>query len=145
MHRRGHIQIARRRGHPRHDNWVRPWRKQALEAQRLAFALVSAHEDGLRLARELMIAQEFADAQEARAHHAIAVAASDPSDEQVVSRAIYASVLSEEADEDEKRAAARWGQHVVRVHQLIATVRQNEWLSVAAKPPPSVESPAPAE
>ena len=92
-----------------------------------------------------MLAQELADAQEERANRAVAFAASDPSDRAAVEHAVRAAVLSEEAAEDEREAAARWGEHVTRVHQLLTAAERMPWIGSDKTSSDEVESSVPAE
>jgi hypothetical protein len=112
------------------------------EARALIATLINAHRRSLVLAKELMIAQEFADAQEERANHAIAVAASDPDNGEAIDWAIEASARSEDANEDERRATAGWAGHVIEVHQLIAAVEKLPWIQSAASVTDPVRGPA---
>ena len=103
-------------------------RKALREAHAIILTLIDAHHESVRLAKQLMLAQELADLHEARANQALAVAAADPADTDAIDHALRASELFESADEDEARLSAHWGEHLIQIAQLIALVEQLPWI-----------------
>jgi hypothetical protein len=97
---------------------------ELLEARSAIAVLTAAHRQSLRLARELLVAQELADAQEHRADLAIAAAIANPCDSGAIDRAVRRVDLSEAAYDDEGRATERWGQHVLHVYGLLAATER---------------------
>jgi hypothetical protein len=99
------------------------------QARGIVRALVQAHRESVTLARQLMLAQEFADHHEEQANQAIATAAAHPSDLDAVHAAIEAADHAEHANEDEVLASEAWAEHLMRVAELIAAVEQLPWLN----------------
>jgi hypothetical protein len=113
------------------------------EARTIITELVRAHEKGQRLAKELMVAQELADAAETKANYAVAIAASDPDNRDAIRRAIWESERSEAAEQDEMTALARWGEHLLSVSRLIAAIDDLRWLDGPRRTPELRKSPLP--
>jgi hypothetical protein len=97
-----------------------PSAAELLKARREIAVLAAAHRESLRIAKELLIAQELADAQEHRTDLAIAAAIANPRDSDAIDRAARSAALSEAAYDDERRATERWGGHLLHVHALLA-------------------------
>jgi hypothetical protein len=81
--------------------------------------LIRAHEEELRLTRELLLAQGLADEQEAEAGRAFDQAAACPGDEELADYAVEAGVASDKASERELEAAERWSCHRVWTRGLL--------------------------
>lgn len=98
-----------------------------------------AHEDGVTLSRELLIAQGIADQAELEAAHSFDLAATQPGDEELAEEAVAAAVASEQASERELAAAARWSTHCARTRALIEELRKQ--LLTAGSYQPQVTNP----
>jgi hypothetical protein len=97
---------------------------ELLKARSEIAVLAAAHRQSLRIAKELLIAQELADAQEHRTDQAIAAAIANRSDSEAIDRAVRSAALSEAAYDDERRATERWGRHLLYVYGLLATAER---------------------
>jgi hypothetical protein len=97
---------------------------ELLKARREIAVLAAAHRQSLRIAKELLIAQELADAQEHRTDLAIADAIANRSDSEAIDRAVRSAAQSEAAYDDERRATERWAGHLLYVHGLLAAAER---------------------
>jgi hypothetical protein len=86
--------------------------------------LMSAHENGLALSRELLMAQGLADEAELEAAHSFDLAAARPWDEELTEQAVAAAVASEQASDHELETAAQWSAHCARIRALIEELRR---------------------
>jgi hypothetical protein len=83
--------------------------------------LVTSNLECVRLAKDLMLAQEVADLHETRAEQAIDEAA-QAGDEDAIDEAVAAVAVAAQANAAEAMAASSWGAHVERVHRLTRSV-----------------------
>jgi len=97
---------------------------ELLKARGEIAVLAAAHRQSLRIAKELLIAQELADAQEHRTDLAIAAAIANRSDAEAIDRAVRSAALSEAAYDDERRVTERWGRHLLYVYGLLAAAER---------------------
>jgi hypothetical protein len=86
--------------------------------------LMLAHENGLALSRELLIAQGIADEAEFEAARSFDLAAARPWDEELAEHAVAAAVASEQASEHELETVAQWSAHCARIRALIEELRK---------------------
>jgi hypothetical protein len=86
--------------------------------------LMLAHENGLALSRQLLMAQGIADEAELEAARSFDLAAARPWDEELAEHAVAAAVASEQASEHELETAAQWSAHCARIRALIEELRR---------------------
>jgi hypothetical protein len=102
----------------------------------LVHHLIRAHEEGVTLSRELLMAQGLADQAELEAARSFDLAAAQPWNVELADRAVAAAVASEQASEREVEAAAGWSAHRARTRALIEELRKQ--LPVAGSYGPQV-------
>jgi hypothetical protein len=90
----------------------------------LVHQLMLAHENGLALSRELLMAQGVADEAELEAVRSFDLAAARPWDEELADHAVAAAVASEQASEHELETAAQWSAHCARMRAQIKELRK---------------------
>jgi hypothetical protein len=86
--------------------------------------LMLAHDNGLALSRELLMAQGVADEAELEAARSFDLAAARPWDEELAEHAVAAAVASEQASEHELETAAQWSAHCAWMRALVEELRR---------------------
>ena len=115
--RRNHSDQARRAEDALADS---PSSEQLSSLFGLLKELACSNLESLRLAKELMVAQELADECEARAVSAAPMAAACGAEAQAIKRAAAEAAAIERLNEEELRLSQAWALHRREVHRLVA-------------------------
>jgi hypothetical protein len=91
---------------------------ELVSALALLRRMVDSQMQTLKIARQLMLAQDLAERHRSRVGSAVDEAAASDGDEEAIERAVRAVAIADAAADDEWALSREWAAHVCEVHDL---------------------------